>query len=137
MQYVSVGWRALATVIDTILLAVVAYGMAWLSGTTTKAGFELHGGPFFLLILIILTYYIVLEGLLGATIGKLILGLRVVKLDGSAIDWRASVVRNLLRLVDGIIFYLLGAILIWASPQRQRLGDRLAGTTVIRLDATK
>ena len=137
MQYVSVGWRALATVIDTILLAVVAYGIAWSSGSTTKAGFELHGGPFFLLILIILTYYIVLEGLLGATIGKLILGLRVVKLDGSAIDWRASVVRNLLRFVDGIIFYLLGAILIWASPRRQRLGDRLAGTSVIRLDTTK
>lgn len=137
MKYISVGWRALALVIDTILLAVVAYVIAWLSGTTTKAGFELHGGPFFLLILIILAYYIVLEGLLGATIGKLILGLRVVKLDGSAIGWRASVVRNLLRFVDGIVFYLLGAILIWVSPLRQRLGDRLAGTSVIRLDARR
>mgnify|MGYP000350745923 CR=1 FL=1 len=137
MQYIGVGWRALATVIDTGLLAIVAYVIAWLGGTTTEAGFELRGGPFFLMTLIMLAYYITLEGLFGSTVGKMILGLRVVKLDGSAISWRASVVRNLLRFVDGIVFYLVGAILIWTSPQRQRLGDRLAETVVIRLEAAK
>lgn len=137
MQYIGVGWRALATVIDTVLLAIVAYVIAWLSGTTTEAGFELRGAPFFLMTLIMLAYYITLEGIFGATIGKLMIGLRVVKLDGSAINWRASVVRNLLRFVDGIVFYIVGAILIWTSPQRQRLGDRLADTVVIRLEAAK
>lgn len=137
MQYIGVGWRALATVIDTALLAIVAYVIAWLNGTTTEAGFELRGGPFFLMTLIMLAYYITLEGLFGSTVGKMILGLRVVKLDGSAISWRASVVRNLLRFVDGIVFYLVGAILIWTSPQRQRLGDRLAETVIIRLEAAK
>lgn len=137
MQYIGVGWRALATVIDTVLLAIVAYVIAWLSGTTTEAGFELYGATFFLMALIVLAYYITLEGMLGATIGKLILGLRVVKVDGSAIDWRASVVRNLLRFVDGLFLYVVGAIFIWASPLCQRLGDRLADTVVIRVAAAK
>lgn len=136
VQTIGVGWRALAAVIDTVLLAIVAYVIAWLSGSTTRDGFELHGGPFFLTLLIMLAYYITLEGLFGATVGKSVLGLRVVKADGSAIDWRACVVRNLLRFIDGLFFYVVGAIFIWTSPQRQRLGDRLAETVVIRTAAT-
>lgn len=137
MQYIGVGWRALATAIDTVLLAVVAYVIAWLSGSTTQTGFELHGAPFFLMLFIMLAYYITLESLFGMTVGKSILRLRVVNVDGSAIDWRSCVVRNLLRLVDGLFFYFVGAVFIWTSPQRQRLGDRLAGSVVIRVTATR
>ncbi|MFL5661319.1 MAG: RDD family protein, partial [Ktedonobacteraceae bacterium] len=68
----------------------------------------------------------------GATLGKMVVGLRVVKLDGSPISWSESVIRNLLRIIDGIFFYLVGAIFVWTSPRKQRLGDRAASTVVIR-----
>jgi uncharacterized RDD family membrane protein YckC len=78
-------------------------------------------------------YYIVLEAQAGATLGKRIVGLRVVRLEGGGpIGWQASVTRNLLRLVDGFFFYLVGAIIVWSSDKKQRLGDKVAETAVIR-----
>ena len=134
MEYVGVGLRAVATIIDTVLLMVVGYVVAMFSGGTTAAGFQLQGAPFLLWLVFAIAYYIIMEAQFGATIGKRLIGLRVVKLDaGARIDWQAAIVRNVLRLVDGLFFYLIGAILVWASAKRQRLGDRVAGTVVIRV----
>ena len=82
--------------------------------------------------LLAILYYIVMEATQGATLGKMALGLRVVKTNGSPISWSESIIRNLLRIIDGLFFYLVGAILIWNSPLRQRLGDRAANTVVVR-----
>lgn len=134
MEYVGVGLRAVATIIDTVLLGVIGYLIAMFSGGTTAAGFQLQGAPFFLWLVILLVYYIVMEARFGATIGKRLIGLKVVKLDaGAPVDWQASIVRNVLRLVDGLFFYLVGAIVVWNSGKKQRLGDRIAGTVVVRV----
>ena len=134
MEHVGVGLRAVATIIDTVLLMVVGYFIAIFSGGTSGAGFHLQGAPFFLWLVVALAYYIVMEGQSGATIGKRLIGLKVVKLDaGAPIDWQAAIVRNVLRLLDGLFFYLIGAILVWTSGNKQRLGDRVAGTVVIRV----
>jgi uncharacterized RDD family membrane protein YckC len=136
MDYAGVGLRAVAVIIDTILLAFVGYLIALATGGTTAAGFELEGGPAFLWLAIGIGYYIVLEAQGGATFGKRILGLRVVRLEGGGpIGWQASVTRNLLRLVDGFFFYLVGAIIVWTSDKKQRLGDKVAETVVIRARA--
>ncbi|MDP1794538.1 MAG: RDD family protein [Acidimicrobiales bacterium] len=69
----------------------------------------------------------------GRTIGKRVTGLRVVKVDGRPVDFRASVVRNLLRLVDLMpLMYLVGVVTIFVSKRNQRLGDLAAGTVVMR-----
>jgi uncharacterized RDD family membrane protein YckC len=137
MPYVGVGLRAVATIIDTVLVFLAGYLIAAAAGTTTEGGFHLAGGPLLLWIVLGIGYYTVMEATTGATLGKLAVGLRVVKLEGGGpIDWRDAVVRNVLRLVDGFMFYLVGAILVWSSPNRQRLGDRVAGTAVLRA-ATK
>ena len=133
MEPVGVGLRAVAAIIDTILLFVVAYVIALATGGVTGTGFRLAGGPMFIWLAIALAYYIVLEAQSGATLGKRIVGLKVVKAEGGGpIDWQASVVRNLLRLVDGFFFYLVGAIIIWTSDRKQRLGDKVAATIIVR-----
>lgn len=132
MKYAGVGLRAVAVIIDSVILFFLAYLTALFTGSTTKTGFELQGGPFFLLLLISFGYYIVMEAVWAGTLGKLLIGLRVVKEDGSKIDWSKSLIRNVLRLVDGLFFYLVAAILVWQSQKRQRLGDRIAGTVVIK-----
>lgn len=132
MNNVGVGLRAVAVIIDTVILMIVGWVIALFFGGATSGGFALSGGPALLLFLIAIAYYIVLEAQQGATVGKMLLGLRVVKEDGSAIDWQASIVRNLLRIVDGLFVYLVGAILVWTSDKKQRLGDRLANTVVIK-----
>lgn len=137
MEYVGVGLRAVAALIDLVLLFVVGYALAGVTGGTTASGFNLQGGPFFIWLAITLAYYIVLEARFGWTIGKRLVGLRVVMREGARpLDWRASIVRNVLRLVDGLFFYLVGAIFIWTSKDRQRLGDRVARTVVLRAGAS-
>lgn len=65
----------------------------------------------------------------GRSLGKLIMGLRVVRLDGGAISFRHSLVRGLVGV--GEIFVSLGAVATitgMISPRAQRVGDLLAGT---------
>ena len=135
MQPVGVGRRAAAILIDSVLMFIVAYAIAAMSGQTTSDGFRIEGGPFFIWLAIYLAYYIAMELWMGATLGKLALNLKVVKQDGQALDLQASIVRNLLRLVDGLFFYLVGAIVAWISKSRQRLGDMAAHTIVVKARA--
>jgi uncharacterized RDD family membrane protein YckC len=70
------------------------------------------------------------EVLVGRTLGKVIMGLRVISLDGKPPTRGQLVTRNLLRLIDaGLIF--LPVLLVPFSPLRQRAGDTAAGTVVV------
>lgn len=132
MEAVGVGRRAVAIIIDTILLMIVGWVIASFTGGTTTSGYEINGGPAFLLFLIAMAYYVVMEVQWGGTLGKMALGLKVVKEGGERIDWKASIIRNVLRLIDGFFFYLVGAIIVWTSKKKQRLGDIVAHTLVVR-----
>jgi RDD family len=68
----------------------------------------------------------------GRTPGKRITHLRVVLQQGTPVDLAASLVRNLLRLIDELLFGLPALISILLSRHNQRLGDLAAGTLVIR-----
>ncbi len=125
MQYVGVGPRFLALLIDTIIIGVVGA----ILGVIFRNSPGLSGGVTGLLAL---AYFIVLEATQGATLGKMALGLRVTRTDGAPISWTESIIRNLLLIIDGLFVYLVGAILIWTSPLKQRLGDRVAKTVVVR-----
>ena len=96
---------------------------------------EIAGMRFLVYCLIWFTYFIVMEGTLGATVGKLALGVRVVRPDGSAIGWSESFVRNAFRIVDGFPYflpYVVGAIVIWSGgPTKRRVGDRVGRTCVV------
>lgn len=71
----------------------------------------------------------------GATPGKKAMGLRVVRDDGTPVDWTASILRNLLRFADGLPFgYQVGLASILMSKDFKRLGDMAAGTVVIYAD---
>jgi len=135
INYKGVGRRAVATIIDGILLFVVHFALgvviSLLAGRTKGAGLGLTYALYCLTSLLGFGYFIVLEATTGATLGKMALGMRVVKEDGSPCDWKASLIRNVLRVIDALFFYLLGAILIWTSDKKQRLGDRVAKTVVI------
>ena len=71
-----------------------------------------------------------MEALCGATLGKIIIGLRVVGTSGRG-PFTACALRNALRVVDGIGFYLVGTLSAACSGVRQRLGDVYAQTAVI------
>lgn len=133
------GDRLLALILDSALglsfFALVGMYTASRWGGFTEYGFSLEGKPAAISLGGVLSlgfvYYWVLEGLLGLTLGKAIMGLRVRKLSGDSCGFKASLTRNLLRLVDSLGLYLVGFLIAVFSKARQRLGDHLAKTVVV------
>jgi uncharacterized RDD family membrane protein YckC len=87
------------------------------------------------LTLLWLVYYIIPETLFGASLGKMLCGLCVVRVDGHSLGIGAVLARNVLRLVDVLPgFYLIGGLSVLFTTNSQRVGDRWAGTTVVARD---
>ncbi|HEU0120208.1 MAG TPA: RDD family protein [Bryobacteraceae bacterium] len=85
-----------------------------------------------------LLYGIVMEWVWqGQTVGKRLLGIRVMDRDGLPIHVSQIVVRNLLRPVDMLpLFYLVGGVTAMATRYGQRIGDLAANTVVVRTRRT-
>ncbi len=80
-----------------------------------------------------LVYGFLLEGLYGYTPGKYLLGLVVIKSDGSNCSIGASILRNLLWIVDSLpTFNLIAMISILVTDDNQRVGDLVADTVVVK-----
>ncbi|MDR0599796.1 MAG: RDD family protein [Treponema sp.] len=68
----------------------------------------------------------------GQSPGKRFMGIRVISVDGSPVNFGSSLIRNLLRFVDGFMgLFLIGFITVNVSPGFRRLGDWAAGALVI------
>ena len=139
MRYAGVDVRFAAVFLDAIVLAILGIVVALLGGGYAEktadgayAGANLEGTNFLIWLVLAFGYYVVAEAALGGTPGKLAVGLRVVDEDGDFIGWGRAFVRNLIRPIDFLVLYLTAAVSVWTSRRRQRLGDRLAGTFVIR-----
>jgi uncharacterized RDD family membrane protein YckC len=74
-------------------------------------------------------YFALFEWLYGATVGKAILRMRVVRPSGEPCGLASALVRGLWRYIDGLFFGLVA----YASMKPflyQRLGDKAANTVV-------
>lgn len=83
----------------------------------------------------VIFYTLIFETLLdGQTIGKRIMKIKVVKIDGYQASLADFVIRWFFRIVDlNIMSGVIAMIAIVTSPKNQRLGDMTAGTAVITL----
>ena len=140
-QYAGLICRFAALIIDIFALSAVFFPVTrlvkgvWLMSRTDHLwgyGWLITDPLCIIFFIVIVLYFIVLEGAFGATIGKKLLRLRVVSSDGGRAGMKASLVRNVLRVVDSLpALNILGVVLILTSPERARFGDRVAGTRVI------
>ncbi len=132
------GRRILALLIDGILLGIVFGVLSVLFGSASASGGQasasLSGVSSLIFFVIGVLYWVLMEGYLGQTLGKMALGIKVVRADdGKVPGVGKAFIRNLLRIVDELpVFYLVGFIAILASSKNQRLGDMAAGTLVVR-----
>lgn len=136
----GLGSRFGAFVLD-LAIQIVAFAVAVLavngatSGGGTSAQLVAGGVLSATALLDFLGYFVVCEMLWsGRSVGKRAMGIRVVRPDGTSEGFWSSLLRNLGRLVDMMpgVFYLVGSVLILATPRNQRLGDLLGNTIVIR-----
>ncbi len=84
------------------------------------------------LLILLATYGAVMWKLKGTTIGGIVLGLKVVRLDGRPLDWTTSIVRALSCFLS-LAVVGLGFIWILFDDERQAWHDKIAGTVVVRL----
>jgi uncharacterized RDD family membrane protein YckC len=134
------GMRIGAALIDLAMLLVlfvvlaVVVGEAIVNRVGVAFSFTLDGAEFAVYVSLALLYYLVLEAAIGQTVGKLLVGLRVVRAGGGRPNvWKVAA-RTVVRVVDWLpAFYLVGFIAMLATgARRQRLGDLAAGTRIAR-----
>ena len=129
------GIRIVAGIIDVVLLFVLFLVMSMLFGDSDSGdggvSVNLNGAPALLYFLLAFGYYLVLEATTGQTLGKKVMGLKVVALEGE-LSWGKVAIRTILRILDGLFLYLVGVICIAVSKKHQRIGDMAAGTIVVK-----
>jgi uncharacterized RDD family membrane protein YckC len=148
-HYRSVGIRFIAILVDFIIIGIISglitapFHVPNVSVTVSNftngslqnvsvgsSALAASGG--LISVIIMFLYFTVLQGAYGQTVGKMAVKIKVVKEDGTKIGYVDAFVRTLLLFVDFIpVLFLLGAILIWTSDKKQRLGDRAARTIVV------
>jgi len=142
-DYANLGSRIVAIIVDLIILSLVMVIITLPFGLL--AGLSVMGNPaqlfaarsaFFvsfmvLNVLVWLLYFTYFEGTSGQTLGKKIMGIKVAKENGDPPSFMDALIRTILRIIDGIAFYLVGFIVILVSEKKQRLGDMAAGTIVV------
>ncbi len=72
----------------------------------------------------------------GQTPGKKMLKIQVVKTDGSSAGFIEYLIRWIFRTIDMPFFGIVGIITFLINEKGQRLGDIVAGTTVVKLEST-
>jgi len=132
--------RALAFCLDlavmVVVLALLSVGLYAVTPADDLAQFAAVGVA--VMVIVLVGYPVTVESLTrGRSLGKLALGLRVVREDGGPIGFRHALVRGLTGLVVdfGVLSGFTGAIGVissLASPRGRRVGDVLAGTMVVR-----
>jgi uncharacterized RDD family membrane protein YckC len=141
LENAGIALRFVAVLLDAVIVFVplgIVVGLLTGGGyvdhgsDSSNAGINVGGNAFWLLVALGVGYYVMCEAATGATLGKRLVGIRVVGEDGDPITFGAAVVRNLLRVVDALFFYLVGFLFAVTSARGQRLGDRAAGTVVVR-----
>lgn len=129
-EVASIGERLLAGMLDFILLFMYFLLCMFIMGLIRA------GTPLFILIFMIpaMCYHLIFELFFnGRSLGKMITGIKVVKIDGSNPRLSNYLIRWIFRLVDVTIMAgSIATITIILSNKGQRLGDMAAKTTVIR-----
>lgn len=142
-QQAGIGSRFYAALIDTALLTLISLAgyyvnRQFISELGDIVGNWLGAVGGIIVFALFWGYYIVFEVTTnGQTLGKLALGLRVIKEGGYPIGFADSAIRNLVRIVDFLpFFYGVGLICMLINRNWKRLGDLAAGTLVIKTART-
>jgi uncharacterized RDD family membrane protein YckC len=138
----TAGSRSAAFLIDYIIILLVVVGLNSLIHLVDSG--DLFSSYFIAVIYLVTgtllwVYFVISETVLdGSSIGKRILGIRVIKEDGSPIDSVDSLTRNFIRYVDLLPgTCLVGFVVMMLNERSKRLGDYAAGTIVVRVKSVQ
>jgi len=114
-----------STVVTSIVLFVTTDANAWLMwlvfGSWLLGFFVIHG------------YFIVLHALYGQTVGKKVLKIKVIRIEGKSVGWAAAILREIGEFVATLPLFL-GYIWIVFDSKKQGWHDKIANTYVVKVE---
>jgi len=126
--------RVVAYIIDGILLTIVCGVVDRLLGINILTTDWDHYDPLANVISLVIgwLYFALLESSeRGATVGKMVMGLRVVTSDGQRLSFMNATGRYFAKILSAIIF-CIGFIMVAFTDKKRGLHDIIAGTLVIK-----
>ncbi|WP_040406777.1 RDD family protein [Amycolatopsis nigrescens] len=137
LRVAALASRGVALALD-VLVQLAVFGLFFLAllfGVSDEALFLALTLTLFVLVRV--GYPVLFEALSGGrTLGKMALGLRVVRDDGGPIRFRHALSRGLAGVIVDfgpvLAWSAVGVVVSLASGRSKRVGDHLAGTVVIR-----
>jgi uncharacterized RDD family membrane protein YckC len=135
-EVAGVGERVLARLIDYGLFILIAIlGLICYAFVENATGSQ---GVIIVMVIIYASLYVFYDLLCetfmnGQSIGKRVMKIKVVSLDGARPSFGQYLLRWLFRIVDFTLsFQVCGLLCAAVSKNQQRLGDMVAGTTLIK-----
>ena len=138
--------RLAAFLIDFILLGVVfwvfngiwgvASGAGWMERATDDPFTQATGAPWLVgslfLFCIVVAYLVCFWGWRGQTIGKMIMRIKIIRIDGSELGWSVAAIRFLSYIISFLLAFI-GYFWVAFDQYKQGLHDKMADTYVIRV----
>jgi uncharacterized RDD family membrane protein YckC len=141
--YAGIGARAVAKIADSlimgvptvlILFAVFAFALpASVKAKSAEAFLVMALGALLLVTIEFIAYQICFLPKYGATPGKRLMGLRVIKAGGGNISWGLAIARFAGECVSGLIPLFIGYLIAAFDPEKRTVHDHIAGTRVIKV----
>jgi uncharacterized RDD family membrane protein YckC len=130
MRYAGFWLRVVANIVDSALLTV--FGAALVVGAASAGDPEMVLVANLVYLVVALLYWPVMESSARqATVGKMLLGLRVTDMDGAKLPFLRSLLRNLAKIISSIPFGI-GFLLAAFSSRKQALHDLITKCLVLR-----
>lgn len=125
--------RVGAHILDQLILSAVGYilfGAPPSNVTTFPEVIQILGARIGYSVLISTLYHVGMNGSIGATLGKLVIGARIVNVDGSKIGYLKAFLRMLAEFVN--VFTLgIGYLMVAFREDKRGLHDLIVGTRVV------
>jgi len=131
----GLGERIIARLIDYAIYVAIIILYSWLFRNVTSAPVLWQYTMPQLIFFTFYTFYDLVAEIFfnGQSVGKYIMKIKVVSLDGGRPRLGQYIIRYIFRAVDFVLTLGIGAIIsVSLTEQKQRIGDIVAGTTLVR-----
>ncbi len=130
----SLGERIVATIIDLVIMAAYLFLITMVLSSSAGA-FDNGAAWLYIFLFLPVAFYSLLSEQFfnGQTVGKRVVGIKVISLNGNQASFGQYLTRWLFRLVDMWMFgFVLATIMVAVTERHQRIGDLIAGTVLVK-----
>lgn len=130
----SLGERIVATIVDLVIMGAYLFLITMVLSSSAGA-FDNGAAWLYVFLFLPVAFYSLLSEQFfnGQTVGKRVMGIKVISLNGNQASFGQYLTRWLFRLVDMWLFgFVLATIMVAVTERHQRIGDLIAGTVLVK-----